>query len=341
MGLFSKLFGNDNKESKETNSLRFIEDYEELKKIAKAIFPYQHHDNFNPEIYSALMPLCNEFIVKAGNIDKRLAAARFRKEAKASDTNSRYPYHDVFKSVAFGDDKDWDRVVDKARSIKERLERWNTGVTRFNEMFSNVPECEISLNEPTIKRNKLLEMPEIKYSSVGKSFNKDKLMSFVVIYTETTGLKASSERIIQLSAVKYVDWEPVSAWNTYINPKRNVPTEATKVNGITDDMLVDKPTIKEVHDSFLSFVGNSSVVGYNLPFDFKFLYAEGIDLTEQKRKYFDVLSLAKKAYKEDLEYFTLTDVANYNRIFFDAHNSLNDCYATAEVFECIIDEITG
>lgn len=343
MGLFSKLFNGDskkeNKEEKVNSTSKFNEDYDTLKQYAQTILKYEYQNNFNSAVYSEVLPLCDEFIEIANNIDKAKALTRFRKEAKELDGKRQYPYHSVFKSVAFGNNDDWDRVVKNVKEVRYKLVRWDTGITLFNEKHSSIPKYEITLNEPTVKRNKLIEMPEIKYAAVGKSFNKDKLVSFVVIDTETTGLKASSERIIQLSAVKYAEWEAVETWNSFINPKRDVPEEATKINGITNEMLIDKPTIKEVHDSFLDFVGNSTVIGYNLPFDLKFLYAEGIDLTEQKRKYYDVLSIAKKVYKDNFTDFTLTDVANHNGIYFDAHNSLNDCFATAEVFEHLVDEI--
>ena len=193
-----------------------------------------------------------------------------------------------------------------------------------------------------IHRNNLSMMTEVKYASVGKAFNKDKVMKFVVVDTETTGLKASNGRIVQLSAVKYVDWEPVETWDTYIDPgKVKIGAEATKVNGITNEMLIGKPSIKQVSHSFVDFVGEAAVVGYNLQFDLKFLYAEGINLTEIKRKYYDVLALARKYYKGELYSFSLMDVASHNRIYFNAHNSLHDCLATGEIFELIVDGITG
>lgn len=340
MGLFSKLFSNNKNEDKVSDLTKFINDYEKLKDLASTILRYSIFTNFTEETFNKLLPLCDEFITIASSIDKAEATKKFEREARKDSNNNRYYVkHKTFGTEFKGDGKDWDRVIGTINSVKTKLERWNNSVTRFNETLANIPTCVITLNDPNIKRNKLIELPEIKFSSVAKSFNKDKLLTFVVVDTETTGLRASSERIVQLSAVKYVGWEPIQKWNTYINPKRDIPAEASKINGITNEMVADAPTIKEVHDSFLAFVGESPVVGYNLPFDYKFLYMEGIDLTEQKRKYYDVLSIAKKKYKNYLDSFTLTDVANYNKIYFNAHNSLNDCLATAEVFECLVDEI--
>ena len=232
--------------------------------------------------------------------------------------------------------------MQKVKSIRDKYLFWHRQIALFSERLSDIHSSSVMLTNSDVHRNNLSTMPEIKYAAVGKAFNKDKLMKFGVVDTETTGLKANSGKIIQLSAIKYVDWEPVERWDTYLDPGNvKVDPGASKVNGLTNEMLTGKPTIKQVAHSFMDFIGDSAVIGYNLPFDLKFLYAEGIDLTETKRKFFDVLTLARKYYKGELDSFSLMDVASLNYIYYNAHNSLHDCLATGEVFERIVDGITG
>lgn len=329
----------------------FDKQYRLLTELAKDIKPFRGADGYRPTIiyksfdYVHLRTM--KFLDVAKRINVGLAVAKFKQEAAEYDPDAKAPYHKIFCVRANNElmrmnqyANDWEAVIDDMQKFHDRYALWYGKIIGFEKKYSDVSRHAIKFSGTNIKRNNLVNMPEIKYAPVGKSFNKDRLVNFVVIDTETTGLKASSERIIQLSAVKYADWEPVEVWNTYINPKRSVPKEASDINGITDDMLVDKPTIKQVADSFIEFVGNLDVVGYNLPFDLKFLFAEGIDLTGKKRKYYDVCALAKKKYKDDIAFFTLTDVAKLKGIYFNAHDSLNDCYATAEVFEAVIDDIT-
>lgn len=334
MGLFGKILGSAKDDDFDAN-------YNQLKAYAAKVMPYYFATPKLASKASEIIPVCDDFLALAETIDRKKVNSAIRKEAKAENPRDKFPYHSVFKAVIHGNEDVMESVIRDVNKIKNSFVLWDKKITEFNNMFASVPSCEIQLSDEFIKRGKMIEIPEIKYASVGKAFNKDKLLKFIVIDTETTGLKASSERIIQLTAAKYVDWQPVEVWNTYIDPKREIPKEASDINGITDDMVKGKPTIKQVAKSFTEFVSDWDVVGYNLPFDYKFLYAEGIDLTEQKRKYYDVLSLAKKVYKTDLTSFTLSDVAEYNKIFFDAHNSLNDCYATGMVFKIIIDEITN
>lgn len=193
-----------------------------------------------------------------------------------------------------------------------------------------------------LERLRLSDMPEIKYTAITASFNPDRLPSFVVIDTETNGIKIQGGRILELSAIRYEDFQPVAAWTSLVNPEKAILADATAVNGITDDMVAGAPTLAQVSASFIDFIGTSPLVGYNLPFDLKFLYSRGIDLTAQKRKYYDVLEVARRAFKKDEVFsYKLVDVSEACGIFPDsAHRSLADCFTTAQVFKYCIDRIT-
>ena len=332
MGLFSKLM-NPEKDNE------FDKNYNLLKELEAQFYPYSSFPYYiSYKYFDKVYPLTDKFISIAEQIDEKKAFSRLKKEAKAMHPLDRYPFHDDFHICVFDNDS-WKRVVSDVRSIRSKLLREHRSIESFISKYSEIPSAEIKLSDEFIKRNKVIDMPEIKFAPVSKSFNKDKLVKFIVIDTETTGLKASNCRIIQLSAVKYVEFEPVEVWNTLINPLREIPKEASTINGKTDEMVKDKATIKQVAKSFIDFIGDLDVIGYNLAFDMKFLFAEGIDLMKTKRKYYDVYMLSKKAFKKDLDKFKLTDVAEYCGIYFPAHDSLNDCFATGELFEKIIDEI--
>lgn len=201
-----------------------------------------------------------------------------------------------------------------------------------NQQIAQIPKFEIQADDKAVKltRNHISDLPDVHISAVGPKFNTSRISSFVVIDTETTGLSASSDRICQLSAILFVDGEPVKAFDTFLNPRKKMDPEATEVNGITDEMLADAPTIDEVASSFLEFIGDRPIVGYNLIFDLKFLYCSGIDIL-QKRKFFDACQLARKVYDGPIDY-KLSTVSEYCGIFCDAHNSLSDCWATGQLF---------
>ena len=213
----------------------------------------------------------------------------------------------------------------------------------FASQLKAVPLTPASIDPGAkLERLRLSDMPEIKYTAITASFNPDRLPSFVVIDTETNGIKIQGGRILELSAIRYEDFQPVAAWTSLVNPEKAIPADATAVNGITDDMVASAPTLAQVSASFIDFIGTSPLVGYNLPFDLKFLYSRGIDLTAQKRKYYDVLEVARRAFKKDEVFsYKLVDVSEACGIFPDsAHRSLADCFTTAQVFQCCIDRIT-
>ena len=51
--------------------------------------------------------------------------------------------------------------------------------------------------------------------------------NFVAIDCETTGLKIGGNDIIELAAVKFVDFKPVEKYHTYLKPRNPIPADAT------------------------------------------------------------------------------------------------------------------
>lgn len=101
-------------------------------------------------------------------------------------------------------------------------------------------------------------------------------MREIVLDTETTGLDPKDgHRIIEIGCVELIDYLPTGkVYQTYINPQRDVPEEASAINGIKTEFLTDFPVFEKIADDFLSFIGDDKLVIHNAPFDLKFLNAE-------------------------------------------------------------------
>ena len=94
----------------------------------------------------------------------------------------------------------------------------------------------------------------------------------VVFDVETTGLFAKDgDRIIEIAAVKVKNGEMVDEFESFINPERSIPIEASRINNITDDMVADSPVAEEVLPKMIDFIGGASLVGHNVKFDLEFL----------------------------------------------------------------------
>ena len=162
---------------------------------------------------------------------------------------------------------------------------------------------------------------------------------FVAIDVETTGLRPYSDKIIQLSAVTFIDNKPASFFDTYINPNTHIPLVATEVNHITDEMVKDAPTEREALDMFSKYVGADALSGktifvaHNAVFDVKFLlYAFNRNEIPVSIKFFDTLFASRNMLPNHLGK-TLGNVAAYFNIDHgDLHNSIVDAQLCGEIF---------
>lgn len=198
----------------------------------------------------------------------------------------------------------------------------------FDTALSQIPIIQIDLNHRFLKTNYVKEMPYVDFSIPVKGGNYG---DFVVIDTETTGISITNE-IIELSAIKYKDYNPVAAFTTLVKPKEMIPQEVVDLTHITNDMVSNSPTIYQIMPAFIEFVGNNNIVGHNLLFDLKFVYKYGFKFQEQPRKYYDTLEISRNKLNNLVNYKLSTVCTYYGIERTDAHRSLSDCLATAKVY---------
>jgi len=102
-----------------------------------------------------------------------------------------------------------------------------------------------------------------------------KLAEFVIFDVETTGLSpVDGDRIVEIAAVKIKGAVVVDKFYSLVNPKRSMPSHATMVNNITEEMLVDAPVAADVLPPMINFIGGACVAGHNVRFDLNFLCYE-------------------------------------------------------------------
>lgn len=244
----------------------------------------------------------------------------------------------------------------KARAVRAAEFRAKKDLAFLAEI-DEISAAEITLSSEKYSKRTLRDMPEIKFTNITKRTNPLSLSEFVVVDVETTGIPATS-KIVELSAIRFEDWQPVEKFSTLIDPERPIPAEATNVNHITDDMVTGMPKIWEVMPAFQRFVGESSLVGHNLSFDLKFLHVYGFDFNRSKRRYYDTLTLAKSTLKrakyhsggygyDDDDYSDDYDVFDYKletlcdhyRIHYsNAHRACSDCLVTGKLLKELVDD---
>lgn len=123
-------------------------------------------------------------------------------------------------------------------------------------------------------------------------------MRFIAFDLETTGTVPGVDQIVEIGAVLFNGQEVESVFSTLINPQRPIPAGASAVNGITDDMVFDKPLIEDILPSFAEFCQDLPMVAHNAPFDSQFLLADikRLELAAPRGVVLDTLPIARKVF---------------------------------------------
>ena len=111
----------------------------------------------------------------------------------------------------------------------------------------------------------------------------------VAIDLETTGLKAESDAILEVGAVRFRGDEVLDTFQTFINPGREIPEFVQRYTGITPQDIRRAPSFPEIRDSLAEFIGRDPIVGHSVNFDIGFLESHGLPLVNPA---FDTLDLA-------------------------------------------------
>ncbi len=93
----------------------------------------------------------------------------------------------------------------------------------------------------------------------------------IVLDTETTGLDYTKERIIEFAAVRLENGKIKDTYQTLINPEQHIRKSSIAIHGITEDMVADAPTEKDVMGEIFEFIGDAPIVAHNAIFDYSFL----------------------------------------------------------------------
>lgn len=199
--------------------------------------------------------------------------------------------------------------------------------------------------EKKLKQLKKQIYREVVSDIINNSFNKvtdnshkHKLIS---IDTETTGLNPLEDELLQVSII---DGEGNILFDEYIKPLFCKCWDgAMKVNGITPEMVSNKPSILEYKQELVNIINSAdTIVGYNTQFDLDFLSSVGIE--NKNANVVDVMLDFAKVYGEWSENYgcykcqkltTCAEYYNYDWGEDNAHNSLSDCRATLFCYQQI------
>jgi len=164
---------------------------------------------------------------------------------------------------------------------------------------------------------------------------------FVAFDIETTGLSpGKGHRITEICAVKIRNGNVVDEFHQLVNPERKIPYFIVQLTGITDDMVRDQPTIREVLPDFLDFIGDSVLVAHNgQRFDKPFVsyFTELYFGTALENELIDTVHMSRYLLP-GLENHRLDTVAKELKVRLDCHHrAVHDAKANADIFLILFD----
>ena len=162
-------------------------------------------------------------------------------------------------------------------------------------------------------------------------------MREIVLDTETTGLSyRSGDRVIEVGCVELINHIATDkSLQFYCNVNKLIDPGATKVHGITNDFLRDKPSFETNAGPFLDFIKTDTLIIHNADFDIGFLNNE-LELLEMgplKNRVIDTVVLARKTLNTriaNLDYLCRRFSIDLGER--DLHGALLDSRLLAEVY---------
>jgi DNA polymerase III epsilon subunit family exonuclease len=168
-------------------------------------------------------------------------------------------------------------------------------------------------------------------------------LEFVFVDTETTGVDPNTDRIVEIGIVK-VTSNGVEEFNQLVNPGFPIPPGAMAVHNITDEMVKDAPTMRDLAARIREFIGDLPIAAHNAKFDRGFIAAEvygarGPQAESYTKPWLCTYRLARHL---------LTEAPSYNNMALrywlkttpkesehGAHRAIADVYASMENFRAL------
>ena len=147
-----------------------------------------------------------------------------------------------------------------------------------------------------LKFNKAMKELEkfVKILEGDKKFN---MSDKVFVSIETTGINLSTDKILEIAALKVDKNDLKSLFHQIINPEKEIDENISNIIGYSNEELKKYPKINEISDNFINFINSSILIGHNNGFIFGFLNKEfNVEISNEK---IDVFEIAKKKYPNE------------------------------------------
>ena len=233
----------------------------------------------------------------------------------------------------------FEKLIEELKTQEISTQQFYSYLKSVEDEFS----MEISVELLNFMGLPVVEDNEIVYLATNKTNYKDE--TYCVVDIETNANTPQKGQIIELGAIKYRSGQIIDKFESLVKCDF-IPDYISKITNITEDDLVDAPSLKKVLYDFKLFLADSVFVAHNVNFDFKFISAslEQVGLPKLLNRKLCSIDLARKtieAEKYGLQYLREhldIDTEVHHRAYADAFSALT---VLQESFKNIPDTINS
>ena len=152
---------------------------------------------------------------------------------------------------------------------------------------------------------------------------------------ETTGIDPDKDRIIQIAIIRVELDGRRKTYETLVNPEIPIPPDSTKVHGIKDSDVQDKPTFSQIRREVEEFLQDAALGGFNsINFDTPLLMAE-LKRCEGELDLRNVMQVDAMRIFHTMERRDLTAAYRFycDKELVGAHSALVDTEATLDILD--------
>jgi DNA polymerase III subunit epsilon len=160
------------------------------------------------------------------------------------------------------------------------------------------------------------------------------MSEFIAFDLETTGTNPKKDSILEIGAALFVNNTLADTFGVFVNPGREIPAEATRVHGITNDMVTSGLSLLDALEQFARFCGDRMLVAHNASFDHRFL-SEALHAERTiapKGVILDTYKIAKVVRSELFNHRLESLVKHYKISSQEFHRAVDDSTYCGKVF---------
>ncbi|PWG00730.1 PolC-type DNA polymerase III [Levilactobacillus bambusae] len=193
----------------------------------------------------------------------------------------------------------------------------HAGVQAFPEAFNSSKKTDLKMIYG-VEANLVDDGEPIAFNSAHVPLND---ATYVIFDTETTGLSAIYDRVIELSAVKMQGANVIDQFEEFIDPGFHLSDQTTELTSITDEMVQGSKSEEEVFKEFREWYGDAIIVGHNVTFDMGFMNTgyKRHNMEEITNPIIDTLTLARFLYP-NLKSYRLNTLAKKFKVALEHHH---------------------